>query len=192
MILNKKKSQELGAWANYSKLNHQWNSKKKRKHLISFIFLNMDNTEGNNQTQTKNLSFSLLNLEISNQGVSANFSDCEKILLSVLGSGRSTCLQATWSHFSSSNSFSFSSTQSHHTGTASELGTSSMPSPIQGHSNLSFNFNLNITPSQWSSQTNSPQSRFPSLTPLFFHYCPQTSSVKFFILVVTFQHGYFL
>lgn len=162
--------------------------------MISFIFLNMDNIEGNNQnqTQTKNLSFSLLNLEISNQGVSANFSDCEKILLSVLGSGRSTCLQPTLSHFSSSNSFSFSSTQSNHTGAPCQPGTSSTPSPTQAHFNLSFNFNLNITPSQWSSQTNSPQSRFPSLTPLHFHYCPQTSSVKFFILVVTLQHGYFL
>lgn len=177
MILKKKKSQERGAWAKYNKLNHQWNSKnkKKRKHLINFIFLKWTTLKETIRIRNKqkNLSFSLLNLEISNHGISANFSDCEKILLSVLGSGRSTCLQPTWSYFSSSNSFSFSSTQSHHTGPPSQPGTSLMPSPTQAHSDLSFNFNLNITPSQWWSQTNSPNPGFLPSHPFTFTIAPR-------------------
>lgn len=153
--------------------------KRKKKKAFDQLHLSQHGEywrkQSESETDKKIFHFFLLNLEISNQGVSANFSDCEKILLSVLGSGRSTCLQPTWSYFnfSSSNSFSYPSTQSHHTGPPSQPGTSSMPFPTQAHSDLSFNFNLNITPSQWSSQTNSPNPGFLPSHPYTFTIAPR-------------------
>lgn len=68
MILKKKKSQERGAWAKYSKLNHQWNSKnKKKKKAFDQLHLSkMDNIEGNNQNQKQTKKSFIFSVEFRN------------------------------------------------------------------------------------------------------------------------------